>query len=487
MDVLYELEQKDIINISKICQITNVYSKKDLIKEIDNVKVTTLSKPVKDYFIKENIVRTLDCDNQIMNSKLNDHQYLIDVVHNVKKTYKTKIMENNFFSVSKYMLYNNHHFIKFCYQHDPNMTKEWFINTYIIPFMYYCNLTFNVLIPESTGILGIKQMKSDPILSDVPNKILNPQYNADNEVFAFIITPYVEKSLIQLVYQSNTENEDYYYIFQVMYTLACFGKVGLMHNDTHCGNIRIRDVKPRYVRHVVNDRIFYDVKIDKELLFYDFDLGTVGGFIKTSLKSYNIDLEYFNNVKHRSLMSPKSDDGRRDMIIFLTRYLFVYYDRTQYLYNTKTKGNDKSKYIRQNLEFRNSKKIYNNLIDLLIFMTRNQIKKYFIGIKRLIIIPYPEEYKETSLNDINKADELWIQNLLYKGLVSEFPLSNIVTSHECMSPLEVLQSKYFKKFVGESNKIDKSYIKPITEVSINIDENYMKSEFSRFMKEYFNV
>ena len=350
MDVLNKLDFHDIINISKICLIIDVYSKtkSKLLKEIDvekNKRGKELSTRVKKYFIKENIIKTLPTNNTEMLSVLNinDPLYLDKLVN--KHKYNTKVIANNFYPSPKYLLYNKYNVVKFCYQNDPNMTKEWFINTYVIPFVFYSNMSMNVLVPNATGVVKVKNLKKSNVLRDIPFRTLTNEPNTNEHYFAYIITPFVKESLVDLVYKNDTNKEDYYYIFQVMYTLACFGKLGITHNDVHCGNIRTRNVTPKHVRFVVDDVTFYDVKIDKEILLYDFDLGTVDGFMKHTLQPYKINLDSYNNVQHRPLMSVKSDEGRRDMIIFLTRYLFTYYDRTLYLINQETMHNKKRNYF----------------------------------------------------------------------------------------------------------------------------------------------
>jgi hypothetical protein len=62
-------------------------------------------------------------------------------------------------------------------------------------------------------------------------------------------------------------------LFQIMYTLACFWKVGLQHNDLHFGNIMIEE-GDYTLSYEVNTQTYFTFRTKFMVKIFDFDLAT---------------------------------------------------------------------------------------------------------------------------------------------------------------------------------------------------------------------
>jgi hypothetical protein len=111
------------------------------------------------------------------------------------------------------------------------LSVEWDIYTYIIPFMFFCNLSPCVLYPIETG-----QCTRDEMVEKLPAAKMKSQ-----QIAKFTITPYIQYSLVdifnskQYAHMLDIRN----IVFQTVYTIAAFNKMGMRHNDCHTNNIRI--------------------------------------------------------------------------------------------------------------------------------------------------------------------------------------------------------------------------------------------------------
>lgn len=108
-------------------------------------------------------------------------------------------------------------------------------------------------------------------------KINKSRYNTENTSI-LIISKSSGKTLLDYIgiYTVITLNDKFNILFQILYTLKCFEKIGLSHNDLHFGNIFIDELETPEERiyYISNDecvkiKIKYDVKI------FDFDRGSI--------------------------------------------------------------------------------------------------------------------------------------------------------------------------------------------------------------------
>ncbi len=108
---------------------------------------------------------------------------------------------------------------------------EWKIYTYIMPFLFFENITPNVLIPIDSGICTAQELK--PHIQNI-----NMDYT---EIAKYVTTPFIKDSFVTFLNckKNKVDTTDIY--FQTIFTLAAFAKIGLRHNDCHTNNIRIID------------------------------------------------------------------------------------------------------------------------------------------------------------------------------------------------------------------------------------------------------
>lgn len=111
------------------------------------------------------------------------------------------------------------------------LSAEWNIYTYIIPFMFFKNLTPCVLFPIESGTCKKEELV----------KVMTNVKMTNQEVAKFTVTPYIEYSLVDIFNSKQYSNQlDVRNImFQIVYTIGAFNKMGMRHNDCHTNNIRM--------------------------------------------------------------------------------------------------------------------------------------------------------------------------------------------------------------------------------------------------------
>jgi hypothetical protein len=97
--------------------------------------------------------------------------------------------------------------------------------------MFFRNLTPCVLFPIESGTCKKQEMQKV-----VPNVKMTFQ-----EIAKFTITPYIQYSLVDIFNskQYNKQIDVRNVMFQLVYTIAAFNKMGLRHNDCHTNNVRV--------------------------------------------------------------------------------------------------------------------------------------------------------------------------------------------------------------------------------------------------------
>lgn len=494
-----KLDPVDIFNIAKIASITNIYDKQvnELINEIDKIRNKELGDNVEKYFIKENINKSLIQHNQKFKPLLNETNcYITKIKLNNPKDIKAK---------QATILLDNNYSIKLFNSKDRLLFTEYIVYTYVIPFLYYSNMTFNILVPQITGTCPVERMATDNQYS----KYITNQNLTDKMMY--MVTPFIQHSLYDI---SFNDTDCYYYIFQILYTLASFGKIGLIQNDLHTSNIRVKNVKKPYpVKYVIDENISFNVNLTNIPLIMDFDYAGLANPISDLLKSYrlpNKNLAGEGICKDLSVCNDK-DDGRRDTLVFLFRYAMSYYTPVNYIESnphysqtgfdflaklTNFKGENNETNFRKILvntqrskHFSQWKRNYNDILDLIIFITKGKNKIFFQNIKNKRYIPanrrWEEDFRKRN-NNANPSPEEWMYDLLYRNKIPECPLPIPYTDNIIMAPIDILKSSYFRKFVEKTDKISNLY-KPLSEVSIDVDDDFIEREYKRFMKEFFGA
>ena len=450
MDLLRQLSYQDIISISKLASITHVYEKdvQTLINEIDSKRSVELSENVKKYFIRENISKSLKIHNQKMNIKLNDKQCAIkNMVLNNPKILEVKDAN---------VILDDKVAIKISTPENKLFGIEYTVYTYVIPFLYYSNMTFNVLVPINTGSCKVGQIVSDNNFRKITNGM------DLNSTLLYVSTPSINDSLWDISLKPNYDL--YYYTFQIIYTLAGFGKLGLIQNDLHTKNILVKKGAQQRVKFVVDETTSYNVSVKDIPMIYDFDYAGMDNPISGILGSYN--LKNKNDVPgicEALSVCNDADGGRRDMFVFLVRHMFQYKNSTNY------------------------RKYYDDLLELIIFMANGKVKLFFQNIRNNTYIPnnpaWKRDYRRRTGKD-PQSDSEWIFDLVYRNKIPECPLQIPLDNKTMLSPLELLKSDTFKQFVSQTNKISDRIV-TTTEISIDITKEEIDREHKRFMKENF--
>ena len=498
MDLIKQLEQKDIINIAKLAMISKIFNKEveQLITEIDQHRGQELSEKVKKYFIEENINKSLPNHNKALNILLDEKRCYINTLN----LNQSSVIESGQASI----YYDNTEAIKMFPNSSSQLVVEWLVYSYIIPFLYYSNMTFNILIPKVTGKCQVHELSANINFTRYVNN-----RNLDEEVL-YVNTPFIKNSLYDVMF--TRDNDIHYYIFQLFYTMASFAKVGLIHNDLHAKNIMVSRQQQRVVKFVIDDETSFDVSIENVPMIFDFDFAGIDDPIKGLMEKFNMQTEQFRDptLSRELSLTYTNDGGRRDMLLFLTRYAFSYYDQYNYIDSNPTFSENATNHINGlfNTNIRNSvdfvrvireikrsedfAKIYKNyeeLINLLIFITNGKVKIFFQSIKSKKYNPGNGQWEQDYIrrNGKNPSREDWIFDLIYRNNIPECPLKIPYNDEICMSPLKLLKTDYFQNFVNKSDKINKNFGLPEQQVSINVKDDLLYSEYSRFMKEFFNI
>lgn len=505
MDLLKKLEPVDLFNIAKMAGVTKIYDKQipQLMKEITERRSSELGIKVEDYFTKENISKSLLHHNQRITPLLNDTNcYVKSIRFNNPDDKRTK---------EATVIFDKKNAVKIFNYREKALFSEFIIYTYVIPFLFFSNMTFNILIPKATGNCKVAELTSKPVFKNATNN-----QKLDDTLF-YINTPFLEKSLYDISYDNG--HDIHYYTFQILYTLGAFGKIGLIHNDLHSNNIRITKANKKYpVKFTIDNTTSYNVEIEYMPLIYDFDYTGLDNPISGLLQKYGLPSHNFMDpsvCEHLSICN-KADGGRRDTLLFLLRYMMTFYTPINYLNSRPKYSQNSVEYIKKITKhisginvgrinnqnsfnklvdrIKNTEQFqawtnnYNDLLELIITITNGQVKKFFQSVKDEEYIPGNKEWVESFKNREGRepTSEDWIYDLIYRNKIPECPLPIPYTSETMMSTIEVLQSNHFKYFIGYSKSIDAD-LRPKYEVSINVTNDYIDTEYTRFMSEMFRV
>lgn len=496
MEILSKLDPIDIFAIAKLSGITKIYNKDidQLLVEINKRKGIELANKVEQYFLKENVNRSLLNHNQKMKLYLNE-----------SKCYLKKIRFTNPIHTTpkdSIVIMDEKNAVKIFNARIPTYAAEYIAYTYVIPFLYYSNMTFNILVPNVTGRCKVRELVNDRTYG----RHMNNQLLEDTMLY--VNTPYVEKSLYEMSF--NNDTDIYYYIFQMIYTAGAFGKIGMLQNDLHPNNVRVANMKRETpIKFVIDNNTSYNVNIKEVPLIYDFDFIGLDGLISKLLKKYRLpDKNKLSDGLCQGLsVCNDADEGRRDTLLFLFRFMMTYYGPINYINSNPRFSNSSVEYIRKIFKrsvnsqsrmkevikqikegelFAKMNKNYNDTLDLIINVTNGKVKKFFKSIQDGKYIPmnnlWSTHFRATERREPNIEE--WVFDVIYRNKIPECPLPVPYNEEIMMSPVEILQSSYFKEWVSNSDKISPT-LRPKFEVSINVDDDYITHEYDRFMKEMF--
>ena len=90
-------------------------------------------------------------------------------------------------------------------------------------------------------------------------------------------------------------------VFQVLYTLAAFNKVGLTHNDIHMGNILVQDTNvPEFIDYITDYGVYHVPTYGLLAKIYDFDWAQAN---KTNTKYSS---PFFDSIKEHGCVQPEN-------------------------------------------------------------------------------------------------------------------------------------------------------------------------------------
>lgn len=111
--------------------------------------------------------------------------------------------------------------------------------------------------------------------------------------------------------QKQTWEEWQHVLFQIVYTLACFNEVGLMHNDLHSDNIWIDTIKPQRFAYEVTPTTKFEFATKNFCKLYDFDLSSKRETTYNSARIYNTlletDVDFCKRTGRCNRKNPKGD------------------------------------------------------------------------------------------------------------------------------------------------------------------------------------
>jgi hypothetical protein len=314
---------------------------------------------------------------------------------------------------------------KFFYTDSPQKTTEYIVTTEIIPVMYRANMTFNIMCA-----LG-HDMATSPVPKGMP-----PGGNPAH--IGCIVLPYLPHTLesILLTHIDIVPT----CIFQIVYTFACFSKLGLTHNDSHTNNIRLRETPRRRIQFNTSKTKSRVIQIEKYYpVIYDYDQSCVNGVSQTI-----IDNKHSYSVYGKC----RGDGNRRDLLITLSYIMVRYYTTLQ-----------------QNGHNDAVLAIYQSVLTFMIDISKGFLRDFFIAIITNKYTICNDEFKRMFSHEMNiPANQVnashFVHALFYYDMIPECPLTTQpLSSKHCMSPKEIVNSgRLWEKLLpfipSDSGKID---------------------------------
>ncbi len=345
-----------------------------------------------------------------------------------------EISKNNLHNVVNAVVinYRNLYVFKVFLLTDNLKYFEYNINLNIVPLLYFSNMTFNIIPPE---------------MGELTDKIYpNLATNMPSRLLGYSVLPYIKYSIYDMMSLQLYNEFDGVgnVMFQLIYTLACFSRIGLTHNDCHTGNIRMRQVKePVAVTFNCGNNTCRTLVINNYYpCFYDYDQGSLTGISRELFDTYQIRPSSidFSNFPPMLVQTDKNDGNRRDIfIITIAMILFIDWQYKNISVTDNVSGNT----IKASRE---------KLLLFMIHITRGGIKNYFINAYKeddfIMSLNFRQQYANyTNANDNTKnmtPNDVTINDLghtlfSYGFYNDEFGIkNNVFTSENMMSAREIL-------------------------------------------------
>lgn len=274
---------------------------------------------------------------------------------NITKTLKPDSASNSATALAKYDNFET--IIKLWAQGEACLEAEYFIYKYLTPFLVVNMITPHVLIPILAGRCSVKQLQG--LLTKKQFKEFEERYKlvicdkkhnyewcrygdsskleeesqlpipgwqqVDLLPCEYVITPFIKDTL-----QSWASNKNFYnyygtLLFQVIYTIHSYSKLGLRQNDLHTENIRIDHINKSYMNYKVGNK-YYRITSDISPVIFDFDRVGIDYPASMFLEKNNIKVktctERGSNLC-RIGQCTEVDSGKRDLWIFICWSLWL--------------------------------------------------------------------------------------------------------------------------------------------------------------------
>jgi hypothetical protein len=326
---------------------------------------------------------------------------------------------------------------------DNSKRYEFIVNMYIIPLLYFSNMTFNI-IPPISGDLSkyaplsfVKKFFTDPV--------------PPNNHFGYSELPFIKNSLHDIIPEQHHPVWKYNsigdFIFQLIYTFSAFSMIGLVHNDLHSSNIRVVEMTtPKCIKFNFGKNKCKKIMLKSYPVMYDYDLAMLP---KESLGYFLLKLYNISPSENNYIMSKNSghvyvnDRNRKDMLIMLTTTMIGYWHYITF--------NDRhSEYYE--IMYRS----YERIMKFIIMITNGKTRKFFIDILNGDYIILNEKFRTEYIKFRKIKDRLlgtsdFIHALLYYNFIKECPLPIDGKGYDqsiCMTPMQVLEFDDAWKVLG---------------------------------------
>lgn len=171
-------------------------------------------------------------------------------------------------------------------------TRDVFDNSLEVEKQLYVNIISNLLnnshTPHLVSYIGlVKQCDTDKLVKTLPESeqpifrnllrddIRNNKYDKD-DTSILILKKSRGLTLGKATDGIQSSNDWYNILFQLLYTLRCFERIGLSHNDLHNHNIFIDILNPPVERvYYISDNVWVKILVKYNVLIYDFDRGSI--------------------------------------------------------------------------------------------------------------------------------------------------------------------------------------------------------------------
>lgn len=212
-----------------------------------------------------------------------------------------------------------------------NAIDSWFDNSLVVEQQIYTNVTENMInnfhTPHLTSCIGVVKLcdthELKSTLSDDQQKSFGKAMQSVDDAkydiskaSMLILGKSSGKTLMEYIMGDDLTVDDRFNIlFQIEYTLKCFEKVGLTHNDLHMKNIFIDELEePQERIYYISEDEWVKIKVRYDTKIYDFDRGAI--YHPSVDRNFTLDAIYCKPYDQCNKFLPKRDLSSVLMSVF---------------------------------------------------------------------------------------------------------------------------------------------------------------------------